>query len=372
MKRLPSIHAPILGGLLFVFGACGKSNETSFRHSSQVEDRVDVAELSSMAVAGGESSAQLIVQLSEDHATSEVARDVSSQEAIQGLVLAPPADLPKMRPIPRIQVAYDYQGVLSRAHSTAGVVRMIVQSGPFVGAKLVQFTGTLVNLNNSKITVPISRLVSVTNGNVIDFTVDGLAANTVYRLEGGKITDASVEQQQVNPAVATMQQPYHLVTAADDKLSQARRRLVLRALSESYDWDYGNYLSSKGYASGSWCDRFYTWAVGKDFRLSSPYSAKTFFYQYKSLGNASRIPSMAKSESVMGDLIRYEGTSLGTHTLMIVSYDEAIKSIWTVEGNFNNRVMRLKRGISSGWMHGHLVEAQVKEQIKEQRQAQNN
>ena len=94
--------------------------------------------------------------------------------------------------------------------------------------------------------------------------------------------------------------------------------------------------------------------------MANQYSAKSFFSQYKSLGNASRIPTLAKTKSVTGDLIRYEGTNLGTHTLMIIAYDAALKSIWTVEGNYNNRVMRLKRGVSSGWMHGHLIEAQVK------------
>jgi hypothetical protein len=45
---------------------------------------------------------------------------------------------------------------------------------------------------------------------------------------------------------------------------------------------------------------------------------------------------------------------------MIIAYDVATKSIWTVEGNYNNRVMRLKRGVSSAWNHGFLVESQVR------------
>lgn len=63
---------------------------------------------------------------------------------------------------------------------------------------------------------------------------------------------------------------------------------------------------------------------------------------------------------MMADMIRYEGTSQGTHTFMIISYDVATKSLWTVEGNYNNRVMRLKRGVSGAWNHGFLVESQVK------------
>ena len=160
--------------------------------------------------------------------------------------------------------------------------------------------------------------------------------------------------------VVAVRHPLHIATANDTRLSKARRRLVLRAIAESYDWDHGNYLSSKGYASGSWCDRFYTWAAAKDFKVTNAYSAKSFFMQYGTLGNASRVSNLAKSKSVAGDFIRYEGTNLGTHTLMIVAYDEATKAIWTVEGNYNSRVMRLQRGLSSGWMHGHLIEKQVK------------
>ena len=55
-----------------------------------------------------------------------------------------------------------------------------------------------------------------------------------------------------------------------------------------------------------------------------------------------------------------EGTNQGTHTFMIVAYDVATKQLWSVEGNFNNQVMRNQRKIYSPWMHGHLVESQAR------------
>ncbi len=422
MKRFKPTHACAAIGLLLVT-ACGKPHETSSGTPSQIDDSANIAAQSSIAIDGDDEFSHLVVQLpaeyddvrlcigavttcqtpdatligltktspgfwrseapidirqdfsahvvrrdgdrnrilySSDHeGLSPTDGDTPSSSAPSAVVLPPPNELPKMRPVPNTQVAYDYHGTLSRSHPSAAVIRMVVQSGTLKNAKQVYVTGTLVNLSNSKIKLPLSRVVPVSNGNTLDFTVDQLSPNTVYRLEGVKITNASTGITTPPPSV-TMRHPFHVATAEENKLSQARRRLVLRALAESYDWDHGNYQSSKGYASGSWCDRFYTWAVAKDFKLAYQYSAKTFFSQYRTLGNASRIPTLAKTKSVMGDLIRYEGTNLGTHTLMIVAYDHALKSIWTVEGNYNSRVMRLKRGVSSGWMHGHLIDAQVK------------
>lgn len=423
MRRFSMVHASILVGLLAV-NSCGDTHETSASSPTREEDAATIAANSSIAVDGDEDLAHIIVQMPADYddvklcigamadcqsttakliglsktspgywrsdAPVDVRQDflahivrptsdrneviVSlnhegiSEESSTGdspardpsrIELPAPADLPKARMVPGVQIAYDYHGAISRAHPTAAVVRMIIQNGGLKGAQEVKVTGTLVNLRNSKIKIPLSRNVSVTNGAVIDFTVDQLSPSTVYRLEGAKVT-ATTNAPDKPAIVVAMRHPYHMATVDESKLSKARRKLVLRALAESYDWDHGNYMSSKGYASGSWCDRFYTWAVAKDFKLTHAYSAKSFFSQYRTLGNASRIPNLAKTKSVTGDLIRYEGTSQGTHTLMIIAYDEALKSIWTVEGNYNNRVMRLKRGLSSGWMHGHLIEAQAK------------
>ena len=273
--------------------------------------------------------------------------------------LSPPADLPKMRPIPRVQVAFDYQGTLSRESSTMSVIRMVIQNGPLAQSTRVKVKSTLVNLRNSAVKIPLDQDVDIREGRVIDFAVSGLAPETVYRLEGTTVFD--IKDGVVSTTVGgPVKHQFHIATTADTKLSSAKRRAVLRALAESYDWEYGNYQSSKGYYNGSWCDRFYTWVASKDFKVSNAYSASSFFRQHRAIQNASKIPSQAPTKSMMADMIRYEGTSQGTHTFMIVSYDVATKSLWTVEGNYNNRVMRLKRGVSSAWNHGFLVESQVR------------
>jgi len=272
--------------------------------------------------------------------------------------MAPPANLPKMRPIPGVPVAFDYQGTLSRDSKSAAVVRMVIQSGALTASKRVKVKGTLVNLRNSAIKIPVDQDVAVLDQGVIDFTIANLDPETVYRLEGASVFDAP--DGVVNPkAGGPVRHQFHLATAGDSKLSKAKRRLVLRAISESYDWDYNNYNSSKGYAvGGGWCDRFYTWAAATEFKVSNVYSASSFFRQHGALASASRIPALASSASMAGDMIRYEGTSEGTHTFMLISYDVAAKALWTVEGNFNSRVTRLQRRVGSPWNHGHLVESQ--------------
>lgn len=273
--------------------------------------------------------------------------------------LSPPANLPKMRPIPRVEVAFDYHGTLSRDSSTAAVIRMVIQSGKLAESKRVRVKGTLINLRNSALKIPLEKDVDVLENKVIDFHVAGLEPETVYRLEGTTVFD--IKDGTVSTSVGgPVKHLFHIATTADTPLSKAKRRAVLRGVAESYDWEYGNYQSSKGYANGSWCDRFYTWIASKDFKVSNSYSASSFFRQHRAIQNASKIPGQAPTKSMMADMIRYEGTSQGTHTFMIISYDVATKSLWTVEGNYNNRVMRLKRGVSSSWNHGFLVNSQVR------------
>jgi hypothetical protein len=274
-------------------------------------------------------------------------------------LLPPTADIPAIRPVPNAAVAYDFTGTLSRDSRTAAVARMILQSANLKSAKKVKVKGTLVNLRRSSQRQPVDRDVDVLAGGIVDFTIQNLQPETVYRMEGVSITDMSQASQ--SSTTATIKDPYFLATAGESKLSKAKRRLALQALSEAYDWDNRNYDSKKQYASGwGWCDYFYTWATAKEFNVRAGSGSTYFFRRYNSLGDANKIPTLAQTDSMAGDLIRYEGTSEGTHTFMIIAYDTDTQSLWNVEGNYNSRVMRSQRKIRSNWMHGHLTEAQVK------------
>lgn len=45
---------------------------------------------------------------------------------------------------------------------------------------------------------------------------------------------------------------------------------------------------------------------------------------------------------------------------MVLSYDADERQVWTIEGNFNDRVERSERNIESAWKLGHLTDGQVK------------
>ena len=133
--------------------------------------------------------------------------------------------------MPNASVAYDFTGTLSRDSRTAAVSRMILQNPQLKSAKKVKVRGTLVNLRASSQKQPIDRDVDVLPGGVVDFTIQNLKPDTVYRIDSVSITDVSQANQ--SSASTKMKDPYFLATANDSKLSKARRRLVLEALSEA-------------------------------------------------------------------------------------------------------------------------------------------
>jgi hypothetical protein len=323
----------------------------AFTSCSQVDQPIDNA-------GRKEGVAQNTVQFGNGNQVAFPNQDTGSSQG-QNEMMPAPADLPTVRPVANAAVAYDFRGTLSRDRNSAAVARLVIQSGPLKTARRVKFKGNLINLRNSAQKTPIDRDITVSEGGIVDFTISNLSPDTVYRIENISMADNSQEGS-LGPATS-LRDPYFISTAADSKLSKSRRRLIIQALSEAYDWDHSNYDSSKRYADGfGWCDRFYTWAAALEFNFSSRYGSTSFFRKYNALGDSSDITAMASTSSLAGDLVRYEGTSDGTHTFMIVAYDTATASLWTVEGNYNRRVMRNQRKIKSAWMHGHLVEGQAK------------
>ena len=321
--------------------ACGQSssNNNSGRRQGATQNKPVTQTGTSNGVPGGENTGSA---------------PVTPQE------LPAPAGLAVMRPVPGAAVGYDFMGVLTRDSASAAVVRMIIQKSALSSARKVKVTGTMVNLRASSKTIPVDRDVDVTAGGVIDFTVSGLTADTVYRMNNVSVADISTGSAQGGSV--SVKDPYFLATTATgSRVSQSRRLMTLRALSEAYDWDHGNYDNSKGYARGwGWCDAFYTWVASRDFKMNRNYGSTSFFDDYNALGNASRVPKLGATDNLAGDLIRYEGTSEGTHTFMVVAWDNDTRKIWSVEGNFNRRVLRNERNLDSPWVHGHLEDDQVK------------
>lgn len=250
--------------------------------------------------------------------------------------------IPLPAPLSGVSVQYDFTGTLDRASPTAAVVRMVV---PDAKGKTVKVSGTLKNLNHSSRTTPVSQDVVADARGVIDFAVNGLEPDTVYRMNDVRVGDSSVKD------------PYFLVTVSEAPLSQGRRKAVLRALTEAYLWDHDAYDRSKGYAnSGGWCDAFYVWAAHGPFTVSENDYGPDWFDANGALSNTS-VADVGKRESVIGDMIRYDALFVGMHTFMVVTYDQDTGHVWSVEGNYNNRVMRDEHELNSVWRLGHLSPA---------------
>jgi hypothetical protein len=263
--------------------------------------------------------------------------------------LPPPSGL-AVPQVPRVAIAYDFRGTVSRPAPTAAVIRMVVQSGSLKGRPSVRVKGTLKNLRHSAASTPVDLPATVDASGVIDVTLPGLEPDTVYR-----ITDVRVEDATEQSLAAEVEDPYFVITAADTPLSKARRQMALKALAEAYDWDNDNYDRSKRYAdSGGWCDRFYSWSANEIFSIEYPDYAPSWFEDHGAIVDGSTLATLSQTEAVHGDMIRYDGLFQGNHTFMVLSYDSDERQLWGVDGNYNNRVERSERSLESGWRLGHL------------------
>ena len=270
-------------------------------------------------------------------------------------ILPPAKDAPLTVGLPKVAVAYDFRGTFERTSATAAVIRMVIQSGALKGATAVRLTGKISNLRNSSEVLPLDVKSSVDSRGVIDTPVTGLSADNVYRITDMKISSEGIQSSE------SIKDPYFIATTGESKLSKARRLIVLKALAEGYDWDNRNYDRSKDYASsGGWCDRFYSWSVSGNTSLKYPNYAPSYFQRNGGLNSSADIKTIAAKESLAGDMVRYDAPFLGNHTFMIVAFDQATNKLQTVEGNFNNRVMRSTRNVEGAFKLGHLTESMLR------------
>jgi hypothetical protein len=260
--------------------------------------------------------------------------------------MQPPADIGALRPVPGAAIALDFPGTFSRSNPSAGVVRLKIQSGALLGKSQINVTGKLVNLRDSVQTLPLQKSVTVAADGFVDFMVDGLAPETVYRIDGLMLAGAD------GGGTESVEDPYFVVTSGSGRLAEARRLLVMKALAEAYDWDHENYDTRKQYTENQpngWCDQFYVWAGQGITSMSYSDYAPNWYEQNRALLGNDRFLTTAGAEAVHGDLAR-----TASHSFMILSYDKASGTVFTVEGNFNSRVERYKRQVSEGWEFGHL------------------
>jgi hypothetical protein len=185
-----------------------------------------------------------------------------------------------------------------------------------------------------------------------DLTVSGLQSETAYRLHVYFYTPGE------SPSlIGEAELPFHAVTGGPEKVAQARAAIAMKALGEVDDWRRGSYDRRKGYVVGRWCERFYCWNilehVHTPFRTS--YSP-TIFSRHGALFSGGVIRRLMQNQGTMGAHVR-----TSNHGFMVLAYDRHLGQVWTIEGNFNNRVVLTRRRPSDYWSLGTIVESMLKE-----------
>jgi hypothetical protein len=138
-------------------------------------------------------------------------------------------------------------------------------------------------------------------------------------------------------------------------LANSRAAMITKSFTEFWDWEMRRYDRSKGYAnSGGWCVEFIRWNHLPFLKNMSWFSASEWS-RYNARYSGGQIVSMAEKEAIHGDYIRMSG-----HSFVLLAYDKNLGKVWTIEGNYNNRVLISTRSVSSGWMYGHLTAPMIK------------
>lgn len=103
---------------------------------------------------------------------------------------------------------------------------------------------------------------------------------------------------------------------------------------------------------GAWCERFYFWNIAKFVRppYRQGYDPGTFS-RHNALISGTKMRDAVAAENIMGDHVRVPG-----HGFMVLCYDEHLGCVWSIEGNYGNRVAMTKRSVGGSWSLGRLTE----------------
>ncbi|HRX79124.1 MAG TPA: hypothetical protein P5307_08685 [Pirellulaceae bacterium] len=139
--------------------------------------------------------------------------------------------------------------------------------------------------------------------------------------------------------------PYYAVTSGESDLERARHRIVMRTFREWYYTERGWHRNAT-YPMD--CHAYYLWATGPCTVGSSNDWANlgAIFGTYHSGGH---IAELMEKDRIHGDYVRKPG-----HTFMLLSYDQEMGHVWTMEANFNHTIEICIRSVDSGWTVGHL------------------
>jgi hypothetical protein len=185
-----------------------------------------------------------------------------------------------------------------------------------------------------------------------ELTVSGLNPETAYRFHVYFYTPGASRG-----LLGEAELPFHAVTAGVEKVAQARAEIAMKALGEVNDWRRGSYDRRKGYVVGRWCERFYCWNILE--HVNTPFSTSyspSIFSRHGALFSGGVIRRLMHNSDVMGAHVR-----TSDHGFMVLAYDRHLGQVWTIEGNYGNRVVLTRRYPSDYWSLGTIVESMLKE-----------
>lgn len=246
------------------------------------------------------------------------------------------------------QIKYDYE--YSKSHLEPKAIATKIH---LAGNEQLALVGDPVDvrvdvysLKNSSVPVKLVYLTLDTTDDWQDLRIEGLEPETPYQMdvhfyrpEGG------------HPLIGKAKLSFMGATCGKTRLSKARAKVAMSALSELNDWQRGQY-GRKGYVVGAWCERFYFWNIAK-FVLPpyrTGYTPSTFS-RFGALVSGSTAKEAVTHDNAMGDHVRISG-----HGFMVLCYDKDLNQVWCIEGNYGNRVVITKRSLSGGWSLGRLNE----------------
>lgn len=262
-------------------------------------------------------------------------------------------------------IEFDYKYGAAALNATAPSVRMtitnetLLQLGDNLGVVLaatpMNNTSELL-LSNTAVTNDGKGTITIIGENFKPETLYKLRVHFYERLDKTQISGLRY--------LGSSSRAYHFVTdAQNNPIASTRAKITMRGLAEAEDWDLGRYDTSKGYTNDpgyGWCHMFYDWTI-KPYLKTTPGNTHThynsgYWSMFGAQISAADIISISEQESIHGSFFR-----TGSHAAMLLSYDVATKQFVTLEGNFNNRVVIMRRSPGEISWVGHIKSAMIRD-----------
>ncbi|MBY0371776.1 hypothetical protein K2X33_13920 [bacterium] len=229
-------------------------------------------------------------------------------------------------------VGFYYQEALNRVQNDRVEIWLYVTNKTVLENKEAYFASVVYrDMRHSLHPTEVSLPLKWHDDNYAVITVKDLLPTTTYKFD---VALWEEKKDADNTLAVTVERPFYTVTGGTTALDEARAKVMISALAELYLWDTGHpQRRARGYCGGGWCSAFAWWNIHR-------------------VGNGGMV------QKNINDLIARSKAGVGLHGAYIswaghyglaLAWDEDRRQLWTVEGNFNNRVMMLQRGSGGGF-----------------------